>query len=81
MTGIDFFEAKGLVDLVINRLGIEASLVYEPTPISGMDQAWSVTIKLADKVVGYLGQLDQKLQRELKLPSKVCWPSYRFTRC
>ncbi len=54
VAGLDFFESKGMVDLVINRLGIEASLTYEPTTISGMEKAWSVTIKLADKVVGYL---------------------------
>ncbi len=71
VTGLDFFETKGLVDLLINRLGIEASLKYEPTKIVGMDQAWSVTIKLGDNVVGYLGQLDSKLQRELKLTGKV----------
>lgn len=71
VTGFDFFEAKGLVDLLINRLGIEASPCYEPLSISGLDQAWSVAIKLGEQTVGYLGQLDAKLQRELKLPGKV----------
>ncbi len=77
MTGDRFFEAKGTIDLLFNKLGI-AKVWYDefkPTPeeskILVWDQKKCAEIKVNQEEVGFLGEISPKILERLKIVGKV----------
>ncbi len=71
VSGQDYVAVKGIVEAVAGRLGLDQTLRYVPCQTIGLDSAWSVRIMLGDRCVGYQGEIDPKVVRDLKLPGKV----------
>ncbi len=63
---VDFFVLKGIVDEVFNSLNL--NVTYEKLDtIKEMHPLRTASIKLNDKVVGYIGELHPKYQQEQEL--------------
>jgi len=71
VSGQDYFFVKGIVNALVDRLGIQSRLEYHTDSIEGMNDEWSATIKLGSRTIGYQGIFEPKSQRELKLPGQV----------
>lgn len=68
----DFYEAKGLLEAVFRRLGLEGSIAYESAAPDGFHPGRTAAVKLraerGPETIGYVGQLHPELQREFDLP-------------
>lgn len=77
MTGDAFYQAKGIVDLLLQKIGISDIWYddYKPTPQESKISIWhlqkSAEIKIGGKEIGFLGEISPKIARDLKLESKV----------
>ncbi|EMI52769.1 phenylalanine--tRNA ligase subunit beta [Rhodopirellula sallentina] len=71
--GEDFFAAKGIIETLLARLGIDGALQVESVDRDGFAPGGLVELKVTghDETLGYLGLLDEKLVRSWKLPGKV----------
>lgn len=77
MRGDMFFEAKGTIDLLFNKLGI-AKVWYdefEPTPEESKISLWApkrcAEIKVNQEEIGFLGEISPKILEKLKIVGKV----------
>jgi phenylalanyl-tRNA synthetase beta chain len=77
MMGDRFFEAKGVVDLLLNKMGI-ANIYYdqyEPTPEDSEISIWqkgkSAEIKVNGEEIGFLGEISKRILENLKIPRLV----------
>jgi phenylalanyl-tRNA synthetase beta chain len=77
MTGDKFFEVKGVVDLLFNKLGI-AKVWYDefkPTPEESKISCWvqkkCAEIKVNQEEIGFLGEISPKIMGKLKITNKV----------
>lgn len=69
--GGDFFTAKGVVETLLARLGIEGNLEVESVDRDGFAPGGLVALNLSGATVGYLGILDDKLVSSWKLSGPV----------
>ncbi|MCD6528657.1 phenylalanine--tRNA ligase subunit beta [bacterium] len=74
ITGDSFYEAKGVVDLLLNKLGI-SNIWYDefrPTPEESEISIWHpkkcAEIKVDNQEIGFLGEISPKILRELEIP-------------
>jgi len=77
MNGDRFFEAKGIIDLLFNKLGI-AKVWYDefqPTPEESKISLWAqkrcAEIKVNQEELGFLGEISPKILERLKIVGKI----------
>lgn len=77
ITGEAFFEAKGIVDFLFQKLGIPGVWYdqFQPTPEDTEISIWHPTrcaeIKVDHQEIGFLGEISQSLLEALKIKGKV----------
>ena len=64
---LDFYDAKGVVELVLNRLGVLAT--YEPYDDSSFHPGRCAVIKVEDAVIGVVGEVHPVVMDRLGLES------------
>ena len=64
---LDFYDAKGVVELVLNRLGVSAT--YEPSDDPSFHPGRCAVIKVADAVIGVVGEVHPVVMDRLGLES------------
>ena len=64
---LDFYDAKGVVELVLNRLGVLAT--YEPSDDSSFYPGRCAVIKVEDAVIGVVGEVHPVVMDRLGLES------------
>lgn len=86
MSGDAFYEAKGVLDLLLNQLGISDIWYdqYQPTPEDSESVIWNsrkcAEIKIGNEEVGFLGEISSKVSDILKLKSKVIVFDFDFDK-
>ncbi|MCM2373541.1 phenylalanine--tRNA ligase subunit beta [Aporhodopirellula aestuarii] len=72
ITGDDFFATKGIIECLLERLGITGQLQVETVQRDGFAPGGAVELKVEGhhETLGYLGLLDDGLVRSWKLPGK-----------
>jgi len=71
VAGKDFFELKGIVETLCERLGAQQQLQVNVVNRSGFTPGKCVQMKLGDAEVGYLGSVDAKVLKRWKLSDPV----------
>ena len=77
ITGEKFFEAKGVIDLLLTKLGISNFWYdeYKPTPEESKLSIWKTKkcaeIKIDHEEIGFLGEISSKILETLKINDKV----------
>ncbi|MFQ6050033.1 MAG: phenylalanine--tRNA ligase subunit beta, partial [Candidatus Paceibacterales bacterium] len=77
MTGDVFYQGKGVIDLLLNKLGISNIWYdeFQPTPEESKISIWHpkkcAEIKVNHKEIGFLGEISPKILEDLKLKQKV----------
>ena len=77
VTGNDFYQLKGVVDLLLNKLGISGVWYdeYQPTPEQSKIAVWHpkkcAEIKVDGKEIGFLGEISPKILDNLEISKKV----------
>ena len=77
MTGDSFYQAKGVVDLLLNKLGIAGNWYdeYQPTPEESRLSLWQskriAEIKIDSTEIGFLGEISPKILKYFKIKDKV----------
>ena len=71
IAGGDFFALKGIVETLVQRMGIESMPVAAPVERNGFTAGTCVELKIGDKLLGYLGVVDPKALKGWKLPPPV----------
>jgi phenylalanyl-tRNA synthetase beta chain len=77
ITGERFFEAKGVIDTLLKRMGISNFYFdfYEPTPEESKISIWqikkSAEIKIDGEEVGFLGEISRKILEKYKIKDKI----------
>lgn len=77
LTGDRFFEAKGAVDSLLNKLGISNVWYdeYQPTPEDSKISIWHpkrcAEIKIDGEEIGFLGEISPKILDSYKIENKV----------
>jgi phenylalanyl-tRNA synthetase beta chain len=72
-----FFEVKGVVDSLLNKMGISNIYYddYQPTPENSKILVWHprkcAEIKIDGEEIGFLGEISQKILEALKIEGKV----------
>ena len=66
---LDFFDAKGVVEELLLRLGIEAS--FEPSSDSFLSPGRTALVKAGRREIGLVGEIHPRILRELDLPFEV----------
>ncbi|TWT55051.1 Phenylalanine--tRNA ligase beta subunit [Rubripirellula amarantea] len=67
----DFFEAKGLIETLCQRMGIAGTLDVESVTRQGFAAGSVVSLKIGETPLGYLGMVDAKYLKAWKLPEPV----------
>jgi len=77
ITGDAFYQAKGVIDLLLNNLGISNIWYdeYRPTPEESQISIWhpqkSAEIKIDGEEIGFLGEISPKIRELMKIEPKV----------
>ena len=71
IAGGDFFELKGIVETLVQRMGISKRMIVTPVHRDGFAEGTVVEIRLEDVLLGYLGMLDARAIKPWKLPPPV----------
>ncbi len=72
-----FYEAKGVIDLLLNKLGISNIWYneYQPTPEDSETSLWNkkkcAEIKINGEEIGFLGEISEKIINKLKIGGKI----------
>jgi len=72
-----FYKAKGVIDLLLNSLGISDIWYdqYQPTPEESKVSIWNfkkcAEIKVGNQEIGFLGEVSLRVIEKLKLDSKI----------
>jgi len=75
--GEAFYQAKGVIDVLLNRLGISNIWYdeYQPTPEESKFSIWQpkkcAEIKINHEEIGFLGEISPKILDNLKIAAKV----------
>ncbi|MEC8910288.1 MAG: phenylalanine--tRNA ligase subunit beta, partial [Chloroflexota bacterium] len=64
---LDFYDAKGVVEMVLDRLGVSAT--YEPTDDPAFHPGRCAAIKAVDTVLGMVGEVHPVVMERLNLES------------
>ena len=73
----EFYELKGVCDLLLNKLGISDVWYdeYQPTPEESKIEIWDIKrcaeIKIGQEEIGFLGAVSQKILENLKIKGDV----------
>jgi phenylalanyl-tRNA synthetase beta chain len=69
---VDFYDAKGILEKVFERLGLAGRIAYEAAQPEGFHPGRTAAITIhterGTKTIGYVGQLHPELQRDFDLP-------------
>jgi phenylalanyl-tRNA synthetase beta chain len=69
---VDFYDAKGILEKVFERLGLQGRVSFKPAQPEGFHPGRTAAITLHTErgleTIGYVGQLHPELQREFDLP-------------
>jgi phenylalanyl-tRNA synthetase beta chain len=69
---VDFYDAKGILEKVFERLGLQGRVSYKPAQPDGFHPGRTAAIALhterGTETIGYVGGLHPELQREFDLP-------------
>lgn len=71
ISGSVFFEIKGMLETLCERMGIEQKLDVESVDRPGFASGGCAGLKLGDALLGYLGVVDPKLLKSWKLTEPV----------
>ena len=77
LTGEMFYQAKGVVDLLLNKMGISNVWYdfYQPTPEESKFSIWQLKkcaeIKVNHEEIGFLGEISPRILDNFKLETKV----------
>jgi len=77
VSGDSFYELKGAVDLLLNKLGISDIFYdqYQATPEESKYSVWypqkSAEIKVGGEEIGFLGEISSKVVENFKIKGKV----------
>jgi phenylalanyl-tRNA synthetase beta chain len=77
MTGEKFFEAKGIIDALLKKMGISNFYFdfYQPTPEETKTSIWqikkSAEVKIDGEEIGFLGEISKKILEKYKIKDKV----------
>jgi phenylalanyl-tRNA synthetase beta chain len=71
VSGGDFFALKGIVESLLQRMGVEKPMAVCSVARDGIAAGTAVEIRLADVVVGYMGVVAPKVLKSWKLPDPV----------
>jgi phenylalanyl-tRNA synthetase beta chain len=77
MTGEAFYQLKGVIDLLLNKLGISNVWYdeFEATPEESKISIWHpkkcAEIKVDHEEIGFLGEISQKILEEMKIEMKI----------
>jgi len=66
---VDFFDAKGVVDGLLSRLGVEAS--FEPGEDESLHPSKQAAIAIDNNILGVIGELHPKVAEAFELSGKV----------
>jgi len=86
ITGEAFYQAKGVVDLLLNSLGISNIWYdeYQPTPEESKLLIWHpkkcAEIKVNHQEIGFLGEISSNILQDLKIESKVALFDINFEK-
>jgi len=86
ITGDSFYQLKGVIDLLLNKLGMSNIWYdeYEPTPETSEISIWHpkkcAEIKVNHQEIGFLGEIKPKLLEDLKIKRKVVIFDFNFER-
>lgn len=69
---VDFYDAKGILEKILDHLGLSGKIVYEAAQPAGFHPGRTAAIKIhterGNETIGYIGQLHPELQRDFDLP-------------
>ena len=77
ISGDAFFEAKGVVDFLLERLGVPGVWYdsYQATPEWSRDAIWhkgrTAEIKVGNKEIGFVGEINPAILRRLKITGRI----------
>lgn len=86
ITGDAFFEVKGVMDLLFEKLGISGAWYdeYKPSPEESKISVWHAQkcaeIKIDNEEIGFLGEISPKVLEELKIKGKVVFFDINFEK-
>ncbi|MFD2213718.1 phenylalanine--tRNA ligase subunit beta [Metabacillus endolithicus] len=64
---VDFYVVKGIIDGLVNLLGLSDVIEYKQSKREGMHPGRTAEVFLGDKLVGFVGQVHPTVQKELDL--------------
>lgn len=64
---VDFYVAKGIIDGLIDLLGLTAQVEFKQAKREGMHPGRTAELYLGEKLVGFVGQVHPTVQKELDL--------------
>ncbi|QCI23159.1 phenylalanine--tRNA ligase subunit beta [Buchnera aphidicola] len=68
---VDFYDAKGDVESILDLLGKLSEVEFKKCDILGLHPCQSVSIYLKDKIVGFLGVVNSNIEKKLNLKGKA----------
>ncbi len=71
LSGAGFFAVKGLIEVLCRRLGVSQPLTVDSVERSGFAAGGCASVSLGDQLLGYIGMVDAKLLKRLKLSGDV----------
>jgi phenylalanyl-tRNA synthetase beta chain len=64
---VDFYVAKGVLEGLFEKLGVSASISYRAATVEGMHPGRTAEIVLDGDVIGFVGQVHPRVQKDLDL--------------
>ena len=64
---VDFYVAKGILDGLVDLLGLTSQIEYKQAKREGMHPGRTAELYLGEKLVGFVGQVHPTVQKELDL--------------
>ncbi|WP_028982755.1 phenylalanine--tRNA ligase subunit beta [Sporolactobacillus terrae] len=61
---VDFFSVKGIVETLFDALGVSSQISYQPAKRSGMHPGQTADILRNGEVIGYVGALHPKVEKD-----------------
>ncbi|MGG5254837.1 phenylalanine--tRNA ligase subunit beta [Neobacillus sp. SM06] len=64
---VDFFVLKGIVEGLVEKLGLTNQIAYKKATVEGMHPGRTAEVQLNGKTIGFVGQVHPNRQKELDL--------------
>ncbi len=71
VAGRDYFELKGVLETLVQRMGVTETLSVAPADRAGITAGSGVELRLGATTIGYLGMVDPRTLKGWKLPPPV----------